>query len=120
MYKVAIIDDEQSILSMLQDSLSKNSKFQITTFSNPLMAVNAIKPTNVDVVLCDIVMPQMDGIEVLDKLKSKHPELKIIMMTGKSTLDRVLSSHKIGADNYILKPFNSMMDIEQKILTALE
>ncbi len=120
MYKVAIIDDEQSILSMLQDGLSKNGRFQITAFSNPLMAVSAIKPTNVDVVLCDIVMPQMDGIEVLDKLKTKHPELKIIMMTGKSTLDRVLSSHKTGADNYILKPFNSISEIEQKILSVLQ
>lgn len=116
MIKLAIIDDEQASISILQEGLSKNKKFQITSFTNPTMAISAIKPGSVDVVLCDIVMPQMDGIEVLEKLKDKDPKLTVIMMTAQSTLDRVLKSHKIGADYYILKPFGSMSDIERKIM----
>ncbi|MEY4504035.1 MAG: hypothetical protein RL154_327 [Pseudomonadota bacterium] len=120
MIKLAIIDDEQSVISLLQDGLSKDRKFQVTTFTNPLIAVNAIKPHSFDAVLCDIVMPQMDGIDVLEKLKAIDEKLVVIMMTGQSTLDRVLKSHKVGADCYILKPFGSMNEIEQKISSLVK
>jgi len=120
MIKLAIIDDEVSSIKMLQDGLSANKKFQITTFTNPATAVGAIRPKGVDVVLCDIVMPQMDGIETLEKLKEKDPSLIVIMMTAQSTLDRVLDSHKIGADHYILKPFGNISEIEKKILALVK
>jgi DNA-binding NtrC family response regulator len=119
MIKLAIIDDEQASLSLLQDGLSKSKQFQITTYTNPIIAISAIKPGSADVVLCDIVMPQMDGIEVLEKIKDKDPKTVVIMMTGQSTLDRVLKSHKVGADYYILKPFGSMSEIERKILECI-
>jgi DNA-binding NtrC family response regulator len=117
MIKIAIIDDEASSITMLQEGLAKNKEFQITTYSNPTTALSAIRAGSVNVVLCDIVMPQMDGIEVLEKLKEKDSNLVVIMMTAQSSLDRVLHSHKIGADHYILKPFGNISDIEKKILT---
>jgi len=117
MIKIAIIDDEASSVTMLQEGLAKNKQFQITTYTNPTTALSAIRPKSVDVVLCDIVMPQMDGIDLLEKLKEKDPNVVVIMMTAQSSLDRVLQSHKIGADHYILKPFGSMGEIEKKILS---
>lgn len=57
-------------------------------------------------------MPQMDGIAVLEKIKSIDQSAVVIMMTAYSTLDRVLSSHRQGADSYILKPFESLSDVE--------
>ena len=116
MIKLAIIDDETASISVLQEGLSRGKNFHITTFTNPIMALSAIRPGSVDVILCDIVMPQMDGVELLEKLKEKDPAVVVIMMTGQSTLDRVLKSHKTGANDYILKPFSNMSDIEKKII----
>jgi DNA-binding NtrC family response regulator len=117
MIKIAIIDDESSSIAMLQEGLAKNKEFQITTYTNPITALSAIRAGSVNVVLCDIVMPQMDGIEVLEKLKEKDPKLVVIMMTAQSSLDRVLHSHKTGADHYIMKPFGNIADIEKKIVS---
>jgi len=118
-YNIAVIDDENEILSMIQKFLSKNEKFQVTTYSNPVVAVDSIDE-NVDIVLLDIMMPQMNGLDALEKLVAKNPEQKIIMMTAYSTLDKVLKSHKQGATHYLMKPFDSLASIEKKIFEVLE
>jgi len=74
-----------------------------------------VKP---DVVLLDIMMPQMDGLIVLEKIKASYPDTVVVMMTAYSTLDRVLNSHRQGAESYILKPFESLADVEDKVKTA--
>jgi DNA-binding NtrC family response regulator len=117
--KVAIVDDEQQILMMIEKSLQKSGFTSVRTFPNPLDIVRHYDGKNIDIVLLDIMMPQMDGVEVLEKLKAKNPDLKVIMMTAYSTLDRVLKSHKIGADHYLLKPFKSLKDVENKIAEVI-
>jgi DNA-binding response OmpR family regulator len=114
--KIMIIDDEAQITTMLQKALSKNSDFDISVFNNPLDALRQLVRINPEIVLLDIMMPQMDGIAVLNKIKKESTGAKVIMMTAYSTLDRVLSSHKQGADDYILKPFESLTVVEQKIM----
>jgi DNA-binding NtrC family response regulator len=112
--KVAVIDDEQEILDMIEKYLSRTSSFEVTTFSNPHNVISRIDKSY-DVILLDIMMPQMGGLDVLKTLHEKVPELKIIMMTAYSTLDKVLKSHREGATHYIMKPFSSMKALEEKI-----
>ncbi|PLX70002.1 MAG: response regulator [Denitrovibrio sp.] len=116
---VMIVDDEREILKMIEASLKK-SEFSVKTYHNPLDAVKSYNGSNFDIVLLDIMMPEMDGIEVLEKLKEKNNDLKVVMMTAYSTLDRVLKSHKIGADHYILKPFKNLKDVELKLRSVLK
>jgi len=118
--KVMVVDDEREILKMIEGALRKSEFSTVKTFHNPLDAIRTYNGSNYDVVLLDIMMPEMDGIEVLDKLKEKNKDVKVIMMTAYSTLDRVLKSHKIGADHYLLKPFKNMKEIESKIKQVLE
>lgn len=113
--KIMIVDDEREILKMLEAALKKSEYKSVKSFHNPLEAVRSYNGSNFDVVLLDIMMPEMDGLEVLDRLKEKNKDIKVIMMTAYSTLDRVLKSHKIGADHYILKPFKNLRDVEAKI-----
>ena len=120
MISICIIDDEIHITNLLHKSLSKNSSFTVKTFNNPLTALDLMPSSKPDVVLLDIMMPQMDGIEVLSNIKKRMPETKVMMMTAYSTLDRVLESHKLGADNYVLKPFESLQAVEKKILELVE
>lgn len=119
LYNLAIIDDEIQIVSMLERYLGKSGKYKVTSYTDPVVGLNGVLSGNFDIVLLDIMMPKMDGIEVLDKLKEKKPELKVVMMTAYSTLDRVLKSHKIGADHYIMKPFESLVALEQKIFSLI-
>jgi DNA-binding NtrC family response regulator len=117
-YKIAVIDDENEILSMIQRFLNRNDKYTVSTYLNPIVAIDSID-SSYDVVLLDIMMPQMNGLEALDKLMIKNPNLKVIMMTAYSTLDKVLKSHKYGATHYLMKPFDSLQTIEAKISEVL-
>jgi DNA-binding NtrC family response regulator len=118
MIKLMIIDDEAQITNMLNKWFSKNKDFSISTYTNPEIGVNAVGSIKPDVVLLDIMMPQMDGIEALEKIKKLAPETVVIMMTAYSTLERVLNSHKQGASSYVLKPFDSLADVEAKVCKA--
>ena len=120
-YSIVIIDDEVEILDMLSRFLNRNPNFTVQTFSNPVSALSSINNnTKYDLVLLDIMMPQMNGLDVLEKLKDMNSDQKVIMMTAYSTLDKVLKSHKIGATNYIMKPFSSLDSLEKKVVEVLE
>ncbi len=111
--KIAIIDDEKDILEMLSRFLTKKG-YQVKIYQNPLNALSSLD-NDTDIVLLDIMMPQMNGLDLLPKLQEKHPNLKIIMMTAYSTLDKVLNSHRGGAVQYIMKPFESLAKLEDEI-----
>ncbi|MDN5108744.1 response regulator [Aliarcobacter butzleri] len=119
-YSIAIIDDEVEILNLLSRFLSRNPKFSVANYANPLAALESLNMSSYDIILLDIMMPQMNGLEVLEKIKEKNENQKVIMMTAYSTLDKVLKSHKEGATNYIMKPFDSLQHLEKKIIDILE
>ncbi|MCH9813384.1 MAG: response regulator [Epsilonproteobacteria bacterium] len=118
-YKIAIVDDEHEILSVLERYLNKNEHYQVKTFSNPLQALSSIDKSY-DIVLCDIMMPQMNGLDLLDKLLAKNPQLQVVMMTAYSTLNTLLTSHRKGAQQYIMKPFTSLKALDEKLISILE
>ena len=120
-YSILVIDDEIEILDMLSRFLNRNPNFSVQTFSNPVSALSSINNnTKYDLVLLDIMMPQKNGLDVLEKLKEINSDQKVIMMTAYSTLDKVLKSHKIGATNYVMKPFSSLDSLEKKVIEVLE
>jgi len=115
-----IVDDETEILNMLSRFLGKSGKYNVSTFTNPVVAVDALKREKYDLVLLDIMMPQMNGLEALEKMMQINNEQKVIMMTAYSTLDKVLKSHKEGATHYVMKPFDSLQALENKIIEVLK
>lgn len=120
MKTVAIIDDEREIVTLLEKYLTKTGKYKVQTFTDPVQALRALTgTTDVDVILLDIMMPQMDGIEFLEKFKAIKQDTEVIMMTAYSTLERVLKSHKYGAKQYVTKPFGSLQEIDEKITFVL-
>lgn len=115
MIRLLIVDDEHSIGTMLEKALGRSGDFKITYVDNPINALSRFRAGEYDGVLLDIMMPQRDGLSVLEEIKTKDSECVVIMMTAYSTLDRVLQSHKVGADHYLLKPFDSLANVEKKI-----
>ena len=118
--KIAIVDDEQDILDILERFLRRSEKFDIEIFTNPEVALNQVKNGGYDLVLLDIMMPQMSGIDFLKDIKESSSNTKVIMMTAYSTQDKMIDCDKIGADDYVTKPFVSLRDVENKVLDNLD
>ncbi|MGD9717698.1 MAG: response regulator [Sulfurimonadaceae bacterium] len=116
---IVIIDDEDQILTMLSKFLSRDPDYSIKTYANPLNAIAAVNK-DTDIILLDIMMPQLNGIEALPKLLEKNPQVKILMMTAYSTLDKVLNAHRYGAHDYIMKPFSSLDALGKKVKELLD
>lgn len=120
MIRLLIVDDEPSIGTMLEKALGRSGDFKVTYIDNPVNALSRFRAGEYDGVLLDIMMPQRDGLSVLEEIKAKDPECVVMIMTAYSTLDRVLQSHKVGADHYLLKPFDSLANGEKKVLELIK
>ena len=117
---IAIVDDEQEIVTMLERYFARDRNYKIKSYTNPITALNSINDREVDLVLLDIMMPQMNGLEVLEKLHEKYPRIKVVMMTAYSTLDKVLNAHRYGATHYVMKPFSSLDALKRKVDEVLQ
>ena len=105
MSRILIIEDEIAIRRVLTKILNEeDSNFIITEAHDGLMGVNFIKENEVDLILCDIKMPKMDGMEVLDFIKKLKPEIPIVMISGHGDLDTAVEIMRKGAFDYISKP----------------
>jgi len=111
--KVLIVDDEKQLCELLSDFFSENGFFVETSFSGE-KALEKIQKDRFSVVLLDIKMPDMDGIEVLKKAKEIDPTLPVIMMTGNVSTSSAVESMRYGAYDYITKPF----DLHEALSTA--
>ena len=104
-YKILIVDDEEEVLDTLKKHLEQEKYKVETTISDD--ALEKVKSDKYHIVLIDIVMPQMDGLELLREIKKYDPMTQIIMMTEGSTMDSILKSLEYGANDYIDKPLKS-------------
>ena len=102
-----VIDDETGILDLLKRIFTLAGYDKVDTFSNPVEAIEVFKEKKYHIVLTDIVMPEMDGIDVLKKVREYDPLTQVIIMTGYSTIEKTLACLECGANDYILKPFKS-------------
>jgi len=105
MSKILIVEDEESIRRVLVKILSEEDKsHEIYEAEDGLIALNKIKKENFDLVLCDIKMPKMDGVEVLEAIKKVKPEIPFVMISGHGDLDTAVNTMRLGAFDYISKP----------------
>ena len=105
MSKILIVEDEIAIRRVLTKILyEENNDFIISEAQDGLSAVDHIKNNDVDLILCDIKMPKMDGIEVLEYSKRLKPETPIIMISGHGDLETAVETMRLGAFDYISKP----------------
>ena len=103
--KVWILDDDKSIRWVLQKTLEKNY-FTVTSFSNSNEAINHFNHDMPDLIISDIKMPGESGLQFLEKVKTKFPNIPIIIMTAFSDLDSAVDSYAFGAYEYLPKPFD--------------
>jgi len=105
MSKILIIEDEAAILRVLTKIISEeNESYQVEGAEDGLKGMTLIKDNDYDLVLCDIKMPKMDGVEVLEKTQKIKPEIPFIMISGHGDLDTAVQTMRMGAFDYISKP----------------
>ena len=105
MSKILIIEDEAAIRRVLTKILSEESvTYQVEDAEDGLQGFEKIKANDYDLVLCDIKMPKMDGIELLEAVKKLKPEIPIVMISGHGDMETAIHSMKLGAFDYISKP----------------
>ena len=109
---IMVVDDEAVIREGMRRILSA-SGYQVETSSSGRTAIEKIQEQDFDVVITDLKMPGMDGIEVLKTIKILQPEVPVIIITGYSTVDTAVEAMKNGAFDYIAKPFTSELIIEK-------
>jgi two-component system NtrC family response regulator len=106
METVLIVDDEKNYTLILSAVLEEEG-FETLTANSGHEALEILKNSDVDLVLTDMKMSAMDGIELLENVKRKDPELPVIMMTAYGTVEKAVEAMQKGAYNYILKPFDN-------------
>ena len=116
--KILLVDDEKTMVKYLSKRLIKRG-FDVSVAYSGLSALEEIKKNDFDLVLLDVLMPGMDGIETLKEIKKIRPETEVVMLTGHASVKVGIDGMKSGAYNYILKPFD-LNDLVEEINLACE
>ena len=103
---VLIVDVEAAFVETLVKRLAKRDRRVVAAHSGPeaLEKLEASGPTKIDVVILDVKMPGMDGLETLAKIKEQHPLIEVVMLTGHATVESAIDGMKKGAFDYLMKP----------------
>lgn len=105
MAKILIVDDEPGILEFLRNMFQADG-YEAVIALNGEAAIEAVKNGTVDLVITDLRMPEMDGMELLRELKKLKPSMPVIMLTAYASDETALEAKKLGVFTYISKPFN--------------
>lgn len=115
--KIIIIDDDSFILASIEKQLNKED-FEIDLINNPIIGLKKLQKEKYSLVICDIRMKPLTGLEVLKIIKSTYPSIPVIIMTGFIDDSIMEKAKKMGYDDYLIKPFRkkNLTDSINKIL----
>jgi len=115
--KILVVDDDRSVSTVVRMTLE--DQYDVSTVDSAVEAFEHMAANKVDLVLLDIKMPWMSGLEALEKIRKRYPEMTVVMMTAYPTEDNVRRSMKSGAKGFIAKPFelDELRDYVDKTLS---
>ncbi|MGR3318139.1 MAG: response regulator [Candidatus Anammoxibacter sp.] len=102
---ILVVDDEEIIAESLSFDLKKKG-YKVTVASSGEEAVKKLEETDFDIIITDLIMGKLNGLGVLEKAKAKHTGAKVIIITGYASVDTAIKAVRLGADDYIQKPYN--------------
>ena len=116
--KLLIVDDETEIREMLSRHFQYLG-FQVETACDGIEAIEKLAQARTEVIVSDIVMPRMNGVELLRIVRQQYPMIHSIMVTGYVTLDNALSCMRLGADTCVFKPLEDLTELESAVDVAV-
>jgi DNA-binding NtrC family response regulator len=114
-FNILIVDDEIEIINTLTRFLEIDDRFKIQSTTDAIEALDIVRKEKIHILISDIMMPKLNGIDLLSKVKKVDSLIQVITMTAYSTVPKVVSCLGRGANDYILKPFENLEDV-QKII----
>ncbi|MBU2511852.1 response regulator [bacterium] len=117
--RLLIVDDELDIREMLSRHY-RFKGFEVDLAGNGREALEILSKKRIEIVISDIMMPQMDGVELLKEIRIHYPMVRIIMITGYVTLDNALACMGNGAETLVFKPLMELKELDDAVLRALE
>ena len=114
--QLLFVDDEEEFVNYMTKRLSRH-EFEVHAYTNPVEALQKTEGQSYDVGLLDLKMPEMDGEELLNRLKERDPTIEIIILTGHGSIESAFRSARVGAYEYLLKPCD-FDDLVNSINTA--
>jgi len=117
--RIITIDDETAVRRSLKAYL-EDSGYEVLEAANGREGIELIESSSPDLVLCDLRMPEVDGLEVLHHVSREHPELPIIIVSGTGVIGDAIEAVRLGAWDYVLKPVEDMATLEHIVRMALE
>ncbi|MFZ7125373.1 MAG: response regulator [Desulfobacterales bacterium] len=105
-FRILVVDDELIVRDSLKEWLSVEGGFSVSMAASGPEAIETLKTGTIDLMLLDIKMAEMDGVEVLEKAKDLFPELPVVMITAYATVETAVEAMKLGAVDYLIKPFD--------------
>jgi len=112
--KIMIVDDELDMRELLELIITDRTSYQVVTVSDPLKVPELLREGDFDLLISDLRMPQMDGMELLDRVRQIDSQLPFIILTAYGTVESAIEAMRKGALDYITKPFRQ----EQILLTV--
>lgn len=103
--RLLIVDDELDMLELLEMIILDKTSYQVTTTNNPLEAMQLLEGGGIDLLITDLRMPAMGGIDLIRKVKPTHPDIPIIVITAYGSSESAEEAIGAGAYDYITKPF---------------
>lgn len=103
--RIIVVDDEKNTRRLIEDILTGTKQYEVIQASNGEACLRKLHEDRPDLILLDLQMPGMDGIETLTRIKQQFPHMPVVIMTAHGTIDRAVSTMKQGAQDFLTKPF---------------
>jgi DNA-binding NtrC family response regulator len=103
--RVLLIDDEQDFMDVLAERM-RDRGMQVSTTTSPVEALDRAEAESFDAVILDLMMPEMNGLDALTRLREKNPDLQVILLTGHATVEKGIEAMKLGALDFLEKPID--------------
>ncbi|MCS7215753.1 MAG: response regulator [Thermodesulfovibrio sp.] len=113
--KILIVDDEPDMLKLLSMILREKTPYDVITTNNPIEAVQLVKTTDFDLIITDLKMPGLDGLQLLEEVKKKNEDIPVVIITAYGTIDSATEAIEKGGFDFITKPFK-----KEQILFTIE
>ncbi|HTY10164.1 MAG: response regulator [Bacteroidota bacterium] len=116
---ILVVDDEDALRTVLSSELESEG-YVVATAGDGDEAISVLQGKSFDLVLLDIKMPRVDGFEVLRFIKERYPATKVIMLTGFADLKNAIESKKLGAEDFVSKPYDlvDLLTTIERVLTS--